>query len=74
MNEHFVLFFTRSGDPRLECMEYDPATGSYKPKPIARESERADRALDSPAGRWYSVIRVTRRRVLGILPRNDHSI
>lgn len=56
MDDHFILTFTRTGEPRLERVRYDPTTGNYSHLPIPRESETAQRAIASPAGRWYRVI------------------
>ena len=49
-NEQFVLFFTKNGEPHITRLAYDSKSGTYKAKPIPRDSELAGEALSSPAG------------------------
>jgi hypothetical protein len=56
-NDHFVLEFDRSGRPSLERVRYDSRTGDYHHMPIARESAMMLKAYESPAGKWYMLIR-----------------
>jgi len=56
--EDFILEFSRLGTPHLVCVRYESSTGSYHHMPIPRESERAARALSSPAGVIYKALRM----------------
>lgn len=47
--EQFIIEFSRDGEPRIAAVVYDAVSGTYKHVPVARESERAERLLASPA-------------------------
>jgi len=60
-SEHFVLFFSSTGAPKLRALEFDARTDTFKKLTLdARATERRLRAEESLAGQLFALLTAVR--------------